>query len=206
MKGYILSVIVILCCTLVCMAEEYVPCNLELQNGESFECYAKLQGGTYFKYKMSIEDEPLYVKARNVLFARLHYDTGTVIVSGMPVVQVYDAKTGKYNKRTHVGWIYFLDDPIIEDVSVYYHLDMTFFFLSFVTTNVYGCYKRGTSYGVDLYHPGTANRSSMLRKAGILFFSDCDDVVQFLKNKTNQFKQVNDFIGIVQEYNHCTKQ
>lgn len=206
MKGHILSVIVILCCTLVCTAEEYVPCYLELQNGESFECYAKLHGGMYLKYKMSIEDEPLSVKAKNVLFARLHYETGTVIVSGMPVVRVYDAKTGKYNRRSHVEWIYFLNDPIIEDVSVYYHLDVTVIFLSLVTINVYGCYKRGTSYGVDLFDPYSANRSSTLRKAGALFFSDCDDVVQFLKNKTNQFKQVNDFIGIVQEYNHCTKQ
>ncbi len=176
--------------------EQYVPCYIELQNGEFFECAAILNPHS-IRYKLNPNETPVTVKIKDVRFARFFNKDRVQIVSGMPVVDLMYAARGVYSKQSCYFWVYFLDDPQNEDVAVFYHYAPE--------GDYYGCYKRGTSYGVDLYTESSLINTGIKRKACAEFFSDCDDVVQYLKNRNNHFKKLDDFISIVKEYKLCQK-
>ena len=175
--------------------EQYIPCYIEFQNGESFECTAILNPYSIV-YKLNPNEPPVTVKVKDVRFARFFNKDRVQIVSGMPVVDLIYAAKGTYNKQSCRFWVFFLDDPQNEDVAVFYHS---------VYEGAYGCYKRGMSYGVDLYTENSLISTGIKRKACAEFFSDCDDVVQYLKNRNNHFKKLDDFISIVKEYKLCRK-
>ncbi len=176
--------------------EQYIPCYIEFQNGESFECTAILNPYSIV-YKLNPNEPPVTVKVKDVRFARFFNKDRVQIVSGMPVVDLMYAARGVYSKQSCYFWVYFLDDPQNEDVAVFYHYAPE--------GDYYGCYKRGTSYGVDLYTENSWISTGIKRKACAEFFSDCDDVVQYLKNRNNHFKKLDDFISIVKEYKLCRK-
>lgn len=176
--------------------EQYIPCYIEFQNGESFECTAILNPYSIV-YKLNPNEPPVTVKVKDVRFARFFNKDRVQIVSGMPVVDLMYAARGVYSKQSCYFWVYFLDDPQNEDVAVFYHYAPE--------GDYYGCYKRGTSYGVDLYTESSLINTGIKRKACAEFFSDCNDVVQYLKNRNNHFKKLDDFISIVKEYKLCRK-
>lgn len=176
--------------------EQYVPCYIELQNGEFFECAAILNPHS-IRYKLNPNETPVTVKIKDVRFARFFNKDRVQIVSGMPVVDLMYAARGVYSKQSCYFWVYFLDDPQNEDVAVFYHYAPE--------GDYYGCYKRGTSYGVDLYTESSLINTGIKRKACAEFFSDCNDVVQYLKKRNNHFKELDDFISIVKEYKLCQK-
>ena len=172
----------------------YRSCIVYPFEGESFECEGYTLGKKFI-YRINPNEKPTKINASNFQFVvEIVSDTTVIIRSAMPYITLKNSANGNFKKPKKDYWFTFLTSPFNNKVSI--------FQVNYTDMVVYGCYKQGDDYGVELLKYSLWGYKIPFERSSKYYFNDCPDILEYIKNTTINSKF--DFLlNIVEEYNKC---